>query len=160
MDRQGSRADRLVDAFGAFAAGTGAGAWAWLAAASFGYSPILWSVAFGAIGAVAGWLIMLSATSAKPSNPPFEPATIDFAEESNVLLLETEADVLLLSDELLELEPDARVVRLFAPAPVPSPGQLSARIERHLARSNDAPDDATAALHAALHDIRRTLNRP
>ena len=68
-------------------------------------------------------------------------------------------DALVLDDILAELGPDSRVVRLFDPAAMPTPGQLNDRIERHLVR--DAPPgpshDASQALHDALAELRRSL---
>jgi len=68
-------------------------------------------------------------------------------------------ETLMLDDVLAQLEPDSRVVRLFDPAAMPTPGQLNDRIERHLVR--DAPPgsshDASQALHDALAQLRRSL---
>lgn len=70
-----------------------------------------------------------------------------------------QADVLVLDDILAELGPGSRVVRLFDPAAMPTPGQLNARIEQHLhaASSPAAPQDASQALHDALAELRRSL---
>ena len=76
-------------------------------------------------------------------------------------------DVLLLDDPLVEIEPDSRVVQLFT-KPEPTPGELVVRIEDYLSdgRRAPAPDastaeqrpvDASAALHAALANIRASL---
>lgn len=66
---------------------------------------------------------------------------------------------LLLDDILAELQPDDRVVRLFDVNPLPTPGQLQARIDRHLSSSGSrsAPPDASEALHQALAELRRSL---
>lgn len=74
---------------------------------------------------------------------------------------------LLLDDILAEMEPSARVVRLFAPAPIPTAGELKARIDQHLAnpeRPNlSGPSeivelpDASDALAAALDRVRHSL---
>ena len=76
---------------------------------------------------------------------------------------EREAE-LLLDDVLAELSPDSRVVRLFDAAAMPTPGELQARIERHLGslRGPAAPPpigdhDASQALHEALAELRRSL---
>jgi hypothetical protein len=71
----------------------------------------------------------------------------------------TTNEPLVLDDVLTELEPDSRVVRLFDPAAMPTPGQLNARIERHLGRDAppDSSQDASQALHDALHALRRSL---
>jgi hypothetical protein len=76
-------------------------------------------------------------------------------------------DVLLLDDPLIEIEADARVVQLFARAE-PTPGELVLRIEDYLSDGRRAPVsngsaadrhpvDASAALHAALANIRASL---
>lgn len=66
---------------------------------------------------------------------------------------------LVLDDVLAALGPDSRVVRLFDPAAMPTPGQLNARIERHLETgAPPAPSqDASQALHDALSELRRSL---
>ena len=80
-------------------------------------------------------------------------------------------DVLLLDDPLSDIEPDARVVRLFARDEA-TPGELVARIADYLGderrgsaapaliaagEGQRAPPDASAALHAALANIRASL---
>jgi hypothetical protein len=66
---------------------------------------------------------------------------------------------LVLDDILADLGPDSRVVRLFDPAAMPTPGQLNARIARHLDRDAApvASHDASQALHDALAELRRSL---
>jgi hypothetical protein len=68
-------------------------------------------------------------------------------------------DELMLEDILAELGPESRVVRLFDPAAMPTPAQLNARIERHLAEESapTAPPDASQALYDALAELRRSL---
>lgn len=68
-------------------------------------------------------------------------------------------DALVLDDILAELGPNSRVVRLFDPAAMPTAGQLKARIDRHLAGESAvaSPPDASAALHEALAELRRSL---
>lgn len=64
-----------------------------------------------------------------------------------------------LDDILANLGPDSRVVRLFDPAAMPTPGQLKTRIDRHL-RQEAAPvqpSDAAQALADALAELRRSL---
>ena len=73
---------------------------------------------------------------------------------------------LLLDDPLVEVAPDSRVVRLFARND-PTPGELVLRISDYLSEQGKAPVtldppveqqvDASAALHAALANIRATL---
>jgi len=64
-----------------------------------------------------------------------------------------------LVDVLTELETDARVVRLFDPAAMPTPGELKTRIDDHLDGAPDAEQssDAARALHDALAELRRSL---
>jgi hypothetical protein len=77
----------------------------------------------------------------------------DAAEEQEPLLL----------NDVLTVAEDSRVVQLFAARPLPSPGELKARIDAHLAdREPEAevvrlPVDASAALRDALADLRRSL---
>jgi len=68
-------------------------------------------------------------------------------------------DELVLDDIVAELGPGSRVVRLFDPAAMQTPGQINARIERHLddGASPTAPPDASQALYDALAELRRSL---
>jgi hypothetical protein len=78
-----------------------------------------------------------------------------------------EEDVLLLDDPLGGIEPDARVARLFARDEA-TPGELVTRIADYLGderrilaqaagEGQQTPPDASAALHAALANIRASL---
>jgi hypothetical protein len=113
----------------------------------------------------------------------FSPASLAFDEPEELLLTEqvelllthqvelllTDAerlrpepqtfDELVLDDILAKLGPQSRVVRLFDPAAMPTPGQLNARIERHLQAEKPpaAPTDAAEDLYQALSDLRRSL---
>ena len=104
----------------------------------------------------------------------FEPARIEAAPELDELLLTEQVeliltdadrlppaavDELLLEDILSEIGPQARVVRLFDPASMPTPGQLNARIEQHLNSGTppSAPSDASQALYDALTELKRSL---
>jgi len=66
---------------------------------------------------------------------------------------------LLLDDILAQLGPDSRVVRLFDPDAMPTPGQLKSRIDRHLEPAHGPPElpDAGQALHDALDELRRSI---
>jgi hypothetical protein len=70
-----------------------------------------------------------------------------------------EACELLLEDVLAQIGSDSRVVRLFDSAAMPSPGELRARIDRHLdtRRVSAAPPDASEALREALAELRRSI---
>lgn len=172
MGRRDHRADRVVDAVGALAAAIGGAVSAWLAAIETGGPPLVWASLAAVVGALVGMRIMRAVPGRTGSKPTaFEPATIAFEDPSDVLLLEDE--ILLLEEVCVDPEPVSRVVQLFAPDSVATPGQMQARIERHLARGEggewDSPDrsrdnaiqrdEASAALHAALSDIRRTLRQ-
>jgi hypothetical protein len=67
-------------------------------------------------------------------------------------------DTLELDDVLLEIEPDSRVVHLFDPAAMPTPGELEHRIDGHLDRKTGQIPDAAEALYEALAELRRSLN--
>ncbi|GAA4015714.1 hypothetical protein GCM10022280_13130 [Sphingomonas swuensis] len=75
-------------------------------------------------------------------------------------------EALLLDDPLDDLPGDSRVVQLFAPRALPTPGELRARIEAHLQEDRrpggadnvlDLEVDAAAALRQALGELRRSL---
>lgn len=66
----------------------------------------------------------------------------------------------LMLDDPLALPADSRVVRLFDPSRFPDPGELNARIARHLARGGPAelgPADASDELRQALTELRLAL---
>ena len=95
-----------------------------------------------------------------------EPAAL-MADEPDVLDL-TDAlapEPLDLEDQLHAPAIDSRVVRLFAPRPLPTPGELAQRIDHHLeggcaerkGKVLDLEVDASAALRQALGDLRRSL---
>jgi len=133
----------------------------------------------GAAGALAFVAAFVGLRAVRPYDPGY--ALADFAvipvevEVLNELILTdadrlpdelilTDADrlpepELLLEDVLRELPDNSRVVRLFDPAAMPTPGQLHTRIDRHLAGSDSstASPDASQALHQALADLRRSL---
>jgi hypothetical protein len=90
----------------------------------------------------------------------------DSCEEPLLLEERVDENILLLEDRLAVPAPDSRVVQLFAAQPLPTPGELKQRIDRHLAGAprrtpiqapSPAPD-ATQALYAALNDLKRSLS--
>jgi hypothetical protein len=97
----------------------------------------------------------------------FAPAELDFEELDELPLTEADlldhaeqfgADELVLDDILANLGEDSRVVRLFDASAMPTPGQLRARIDRHLGQTKpDGLPDASAALHDALAELRLSL---
>lgn len=64
-----------------------------------------------------------------------------------------------LEDVLAQINSEARVVRLFDPAAMPTAGELKDRIDDHLDEMPDAARsaDAAQALHDALAELRRSL---
>jgi hypothetical protein len=96
------------------------------------------------------------------SVPAFAVPPIVVEPQGELLLtdadrLQPPAGELILDDVLEEVAPDSRVVRLFDPSAMPTPGQLQERIDRHLGGLAEAPPDASQALHEALDELRRSL---
>jgi len=116
---------------------------------------------------VAQLLLKLLAGRPRPFPQPIfdilkiEPVEIDelLLTESDRLQPDREPAPLELDDVLVGIAPDSRVVQLFDPSAMPTPGQLKARIDRHLdgVTSHSPPPDASEALFAALADLRRSL---
>jgi hypothetical protein len=155
MDGRAARIETAVDA--------GAAA---LFAAAAAYA--LHALATGSLGAAALGggtslaLVFAGLRQVQPIAPPREqrsptPVTA-LLEEADRALSEPRDndDALVLDDILAKLAPDSRVVRLFDPADAPTPGQLHARIDRHLGTSQKS--DASQSLHDALAQLRRSLN--
>jgi hypothetical protein len=103
--------------------------------------------------------LRLAGGAANATEAGFEPVPIDGAIG--------ELGELLLDDPLVEIADDSRVVQLFARTE-PTPGELVLRIEDYLNDGRRAPQtdppgpdqhpaDASAALHAALANIRASL---
>ena len=98
-----------------------------------------------------------------PAVKPDELLLTDIVEPDELLLTDFDRlrpDELMLDDILAELGPDSRVVRLFDPNAIPTPGQLNDRIARHIREGSSpapAPPDASQALHDALAELRRSL---
>ena len=71
----------------------------------------------------------------------------------------SDTDPFVLDDILTELGPGARVVRLFDPKAMPTPGQLKSRIDSHIERGSpeSGASDASQALSDALAELRRSL---
>lgn len=148
--------------------GVDAGA-AMLFAAAVGYAVSKLSIqpAFAAVGAAIAFVAGFRALRAvQPEAALFELAQFDGRDLELVQveeLLLTDADridppELLLDTALAHFGPDSRVVRLFDPAAMPTPGELKARIDRHLDGSSQAaPADASQALYDALAELRRSL---
>lgn len=130
-----------------------------------------WPVAAAACGGGAALLIGgVALRAVRPDTQDFRLAQFEVPEIETVdelVLTEadrfhpdvTDPDELVLDDILVELQPDSRVVRLFDAAAMPTPGQLKARIDRHLGDGATPAGlaDASEALHEALAELRRSL---
>lgn len=127
------------------------------------------AAAAGVAALTAGFAALRLAGKSEPREAHrFEPASFDAEPEFGELLLEADDELLELTDPLVEPEPDSRVVRLFA-RQEPTPGELVERITDFLGEAErpsatgsapteaPAPADASAALHAALANIRASL---
>ena len=145
-------------------------------AAAFGWAgfrlgaPLAGALAAAIVACAGGLGVMRRTDNAAPAIlAPFEAAGIEPVEpELDELLLEAKEEILILDDPLVQPLPDSRVVRLFEPHE-PTPGELVDRITDFLGGSRQpAPVpqrpvedqfsvDASAALHAALANIRASL---
>jgi hypothetical protein len=134
--------------------------------ARLAHLPLAGIAACGALALALGSIAMrLAGNTASTVASPFEPAVFEPDEALDELLLDNPVGELLLDDPLIEAAPDSRVVRLFARQD-PTPGELVLRISDFLGEDNrsaapapvdqDVPD-ASAALHAALANIRASL---
>ena len=123
-----------------------------------------------AVGTLTAGFALIRLVGGRKGGQPYEfkPTAVAVdADELGELLLEAKDELLELDDPLVEIEPDARVVQLFA-RQEPTPGELVDRISNFLGdgRPQGAPAntptetppvDASAALHAALANIRASL---
>ena len=118
----------------------------------------------GRVGAGASTFALehFEASALPPAAEPEEMLLTEVYEpEAEELLLDdvfTESDaVLVLEDVLARLGENSRVIRLFDPAAMPTPGELQSRIDRHLDQSPERNAEASRALHDALSDLRKSL---
>jgi hypothetical protein len=97
--------------------------------------------------------------------PVFASEELVLTEADRLYPADEPAEELLLTEALAHVGSDSRVVRLFEPAAIPTPGELKARIDRHVAarrrgrphHDQAAPPDASQALFDALTELRRSL---
>ena len=157
------RIELSIDTLAALLYAAGTAAVLLLLDASGGYVAVAAAIAFG------GCLYGLR--SIEPEYEAFriagfEPSEPEFEELGELLLtdedrlaeqLPEDDDALLLDDVLAEISPDSRVVRLFDRHAMPTPGQLKARIDRHIGERDSTAPDASQALHDALAELRRSL---
>jgi hypothetical protein len=105
----------------------------------------------------------VAATAPRLSLPEFAVAALESVALDELVLTDADRlypegdEPLVLDDILAEIRPDSRVVRLFDPSAMPTPGQLKGRIDRHLDEGSAAPPDASEALFEALAELRRSL---
>jgi hypothetical protein len=93
-----------------------------------------------------------------PSRDPVESMVATLERRLGVTRNDTRSsDELLLDDVLTEAAPDSRVIQLFDPAAMPTPGELQSRIERRIENSDSANPDAAQSLTDALASLRRSL---
>ncbi len=128
------------------------------AAAAAGLPLAAW-IAIAAIALMTGVVAMRLAGGA--------PIAVEVGFQPVPFEVEDQGSELLLDDPLVEIAPDSRVVQLFA-KPEPTPGELVLRIEDYLSDGRRGPAanegavgqqpiDASAALQAALANIRASL---
>ena len=122
----------------------------------------LFAAAAGALGCIVAFAALRQVRPADRAFalPNFEALALDLPDE----LILTDADQvspdtheLVLDDVLPPADPSSRVVRLFDVSAMPTPGELKAHIDRHLAASQSAPPDASQALFEALAQLRSSL---
>jgi len=127
-------------------------------AASLAGLPLAAKAAGGVMALASGMIAMrLAGRLPLPAEAGFEPVEFEAPNDK---------DELLLDDPLTEVAADSRVVRLFERND-PTPGELVLRISDYLSEQGKTPSsidpqveqqvDASAALHAALANIRATL---
>jgi hypothetical protein len=189
LAQQKARWDWLVELGGAAALAAAAGYAALKGAPSLGFAAPMAMTAAGFTGFASGAVAMRLVSPAPRRLPigDFAVPEVEPAEQLPLLLLDVvfeeplllkdlaceeplmledlaEDDrALLLVDALGKAEPESRVVQLFADQPMPTPGQLRERIDRHLAGAPRHPSptiaapDASQALYAALNELKRSL---
>lgn len=181
--RHRARFDWLAEIAGAAAAGLAAGFSALKLAPSFGLVPAAGMTASGLAVFGLGWLGMraikpdarehvISDFNFEPIGAggmvgvvAEEPLLLDVVYEEPAAFSNSGENGELLLDDPLVVDPASRVVQLFARQQLPTAGQLKERIDRHLAagvvqsvrEDEEPPADASAALYAALTDLRRSL---
>jgi len=169
--------DRLASVL--FAAACAFAAYAWL---GFRVSGTLLALATVAATGLAYLLALRTLNGLKRETrrlpvPVFDVREIDPVEQTELLLTEryelpalllteryedpqrVSEEPLWLDDILAKLSSDSRVVRLFDPATMPTPGQLKSRIDEHLDHEATPEQHAEGvqALHDALAELRRSL---
>lgn len=152
----------------AFAVAVGYAAYQWLA--GFAVQPQLGAETGGA--AAIAYLVCsraLNAVRPRGSHMPvrtFDLRAIEPLAPDELLLSEDDRyepaleGPLELDDILAEIGPDSRIVRLFDPAAMPTPGELRSRIDDHLdgqSATERQSAEAAQALHEALAQLRRSV---
>jgi hypothetical protein len=154
----------------AFAGAVGYAAYNWLG--GFAIQPQL-GAETGGVAAFAYLASSRALNAVRPRGghapvPVFDLRSIDLDEQAELILgdedrykpaQEAAAEPLELDDILAEIGQDSRVVRLFDPAAMPTPGELKSRIDHHLdAQSTESQSaEAAQALHEALAQLRRNV---
>jgi hypothetical protein len=115
----------------------------------------------------------IAPSAARHPLPDFAPPALERARLGELVLTEADrldellltdsdrlpagGEPLVLDDILAEIGPNSRVVRLFDPSAMPTPGQMRDRIDRHLDEGTAASADDSQALFEALAELRRSL---
>lgn len=148
--------ERLVEFVAALSLSAGA-AFATVVLAPLAGLALVGSAVGGALVVGGGALLLLGLVDSPGT------ATLDFALVDLPVAGKVEDELLL--DDPIKAPADSRVVQLFGDEPLPAPGELVTRIADFL-ESGRGPvreqvqassNEASAALHAALADIRRSL---
>jgi hypothetical protein len=152
--------ERLIEIGAALCLGAGA-AFATVMLAPLAGPALAGVAGIGALVPAAGALLLLGRVDPPRSRmQAFEPVDIN-----PVASEQSEEDELLLDDPIAAPKADSRVVQLFGDEPLPAPGELVTRIADFLEsgrgpvreQAQATSNEASAALHAALADIRRSL---
>ena len=162
-----SPADRLVEWGAALTLGGASGfaAFALLPARDFPLAPAFGGVAVALAMCLAGLAVMRRVGEPDFPLAEFDPVQFPEAEEPLELV-----------DAIAPIDEDSRVIRLFAPETIAAPGELAERIDQWLEGARErtgalaangdggaaaghgrTSSTASAALHSALDELRRSL---
>lgn len=158
--------DRLIEWGAALALGGagGSAAFALIPSKDFALAPVFGAIATGLAMCLTGLAVMRQAGEPNFRLAEFDPVPFPEAEEPLELM-----------DAISPIDEESRVIRLFAPETIAAPGELAERIDQWLegargrtaalAASGDGVPSghgrtssaASAALHSALDELRRSL---
>lgn len=118
--------------------------------------------ALGALAGVGAWAALRRIAPERAELPlaaftPVEPALVETEELLLTEAEQVEPPELLLDVSMRHFGAGSRVVRLFDPAAMPTPGELKSRIDRHLKGEARTACDDSQALFDALAELRSSL---